>query len=40
MEVLQACAAQNIPANTTISEYGPGQWEINIIHTKVGKFIA
>jgi glutamine synthetase len=27
-----ACAAQGIPATTMISEYGPGQFEINLAH--------
>lgn len=27
-----ACRAQNIPASTVISEYGPGQFEVNLEH--------
>jgi glutamine synthetase len=27
-----ACAAQNIPAGTTTSEFAPGQFEINLLH--------
>ena len=27
-----ACATQNIPATTVISEYGPGQFEVNLEH--------
>ncbi len=27
-----ACAEQNIPASTVISEYGPGQFEVNLEH--------
>jgi len=27
-----ACKAQNIPASTVISEYGPGQFEVNLEH--------
>ena len=27
-----ACATQNIPATTVISEYGPGQFEVNLDH--------
>ena len=27
-----ACAEQNIPASTVISEYGPGQFEMNLEH--------
>jgi glutamine synthetase len=30
--VAQACAAQGIPADTTLSENGPGQFEINLHH--------
>ena len=31
-DVTAACKAQNIPADTAISEYGPGQYEINLNH--------
>jgi len=31
-EIPRACAAQGIPADTTISENGPGQHEINLNH--------
>ena len=30
--ISQACAAQGIPADTTLSENGPGQFEINLHH--------
>lgn len=30
--IQSACAAQNIPATTVISEYGPGQFEVNLDH--------
>jgi glutamine synthetase len=29
----QACAAQNIPSSTIISEYGAGQFEVNLEHS-------
>ncbi|GGN16426.1 MULTISPECIES: glutamine synthetase family protein [Marinomonas] len=32
-EVRQACEAQGIPADTIVSELGPGQFEINMQHT-------
>ena len=31
-EIYQSCQAQNIPAETTISEFGPGQFEMNLLH--------
>ncbi|MCH7822093.1 MAG: glutamine synthetase, partial [Proteobacteria bacterium] len=31
-DVYDFCEAQNIPADTTISEYAPGQFEINLLH--------
>ena len=31
-KVTDACAAQGIPTDTVISEYGPGQMEINLAH--------
>ncbi|MXU66711.1 glutamine synthetase family protein [Oceanomicrobium pacificus] len=31
-EVLDGCAAQGLPADTLIAEYGPGQFEINFLH--------
>ena len=31
-EIYQACQIQNIPAETTISEFGPGQFEMNLLH--------
>jgi len=31
-DVYDYCEAQNIPADTTISEYAPGQFEINLLH--------
>ncbi|WP_319411336.1 glutamine synthetase family protein [uncultured Cohaesibacter sp.] len=31
-EIFQACQIQNIPAETTISEFGPGQFEMNLLH--------
>lgn len=31
--VRDACAIQNVPATTANSEYGPGQFEINLNHT-------
>ncbi|PKM06758.1 MAG: glutamine synthetase [Gammaproteobacteria bacterium HGW-Gammaproteobacteria-4] len=30
--VADACAAQNIPADTAVAEYAPGQFEINLKH--------
>ncbi|SFL14721.1 glutamate--putrescine ligase [Pseudovibrio ascidiaceicola] len=32
MEINQACKIQDIPADTTISEFGHGQFEINLLH--------
>jgi glutamine synthetase len=32
-EVRDACEAQDIPADTIVSELGPGQFEINMQHT-------
>ncbi len=32
VDVEAACQAQNIPADTATSEYGPGQYEINLHH--------
>nr|WP_319483729.1 glutamine synthetase family protein [uncultured Cohaesibacter sp.] len=31
-EIYRACQIQNIPAETTISEFGPGQFEMNLLH--------
>ena len=31
-DVYDYCEAQNIPADTVISEYAPGQFEINLLH--------
>ena len=31
-EIYEACLLQNIPAETTISEFGPGQFEMNLKH--------
>ncbi len=31
-DISRFCAAQNLPADTTISENGPGQFEINLSH--------
>jgi glutamine synthetase len=31
-EVDQVCKAQNVPAGTALSEYAPGQFEINLSH--------
>ena len=31
-DVYDFCEAQNIPADTVISEYAPGQFEINLLH--------
>ncbi|SNY90177.1 glutamate--putrescine ligase [Cohaesibacter sp. ES.047] len=31
-EIYDACLIQNIPAETTISEFGPGQFEMNLKH--------
>ncbi|WP_350333220.1 glutamine synthetase family protein [Coralliovum pocilloporae] len=31
-EITEACRLQNIPADTTICEFGPGQFEINLSH--------
>ena len=31
-EILLACELQNIPADTVLAEYGPGQFEINLKH--------
>ena len=31
-EIYHACQVQNIPAETTISEFGPGQFEMNLLH--------
>lgn len=30
--ITEACAAQNIPASTALSEYGAGQFELNLTH--------
>ena len=32
-EIHEACAVQDIPAETFVAEYAPGQFEINILHT-------
>lgn len=32
-EIHEACAAQALPAETVVSEYAPGQFEINLHHT-------
>ncbi len=32
--VAAACAAQNIPADTAVAEYAPGQYEINLQHVR------
>ena len=32
MDVQQSCAAQNVPANTALSEFSLGQFEINLHH--------
>jgi len=32
MEIQQNCRLQNIPANTALSEFAPGQFEINLHH--------
>ena len=32
-EIHEACAVQNIPAETFVAEYAPGQFEVNIIHS-------
>lgn len=31
--IRQACELQGIPADTTLSENGPGQFEVNLVHT-------
>jgi glutamine synthetase len=31
-ELMQFCARQNIPASTALSEYSPGQFEVNLQH--------
>jgi len=31
-DINDTCAAQGIPVGTTIAEYGPGQFEINLMH--------
>jgi glutamine synthetase len=31
-EIYQTCQIQSIPAETTISEFGPGQFEMNLLH--------
>ena len=31
-EIYATCQQQNIPAETTISEFGPGQFEMNLLH--------
>ena len=36
----RTCLAQGIPADTTISEYGPGQYEINLNHVADGLLAA
>ena len=32
-EIQTACAIQNLPTDSLIAEYGPGQYEINFLHT-------
>lgn len=31
--IRQACELQAVPADTTLSENGPGQFEVNLVHT-------
>ncbi len=31
-DITDACRVQNLPADTTIAEFGPGQFEINLLH--------
>lgn len=31
-DIYDACQVQNIPAETTIAEFGPGQFEMNLLH--------
>ncbi len=31
-DIAQTCAAQGLDAETAVSEYGPGQYEINLLH--------
>lgn len=30
--IVDACRAQDVPAGTTLAEYGPSQWEVNLRH--------
>ncbi len=39
-DILAAAAAQNIPTDTLIAEYGPGQFEVNFHHTDDVLFAA
>ena len=32
LEIAAACAAQDVPTGTTLAEYGPSQWEVNLRH--------
>jgi len=32
-DIIAACAAQDLPTDTLIAEYGPGQFEVNFLHT-------
>jgi glutamine synthetase len=31
-EIVDTCRAQDVPAGTALSEYGPSQWEVNLRH--------
>lgn len=31
-EIAATCAAQDVPSGTTLAEYGPSQWEVNLRH--------
>ena len=31
-DIAAACAAQEVPASTAVSEYAPGQYEVNLVH--------
>jgi len=33
-EIVDTCRAQDVPAGTALSEYGPSQWEVNLRHVE------
>lgn len=33
-DIVDTCRAQDVPGGTALSEYGPGQWEVNLRHVE------